>query len=216
MKEKAVCPICEVRAPRRYCPSQREEICAICCGEGREETIDCPLDCEFLREARLHEKLPPFDPKTLPHPEIQLTDEFMNRHQELAVVIGRLLLVATLNTPGAVDLDMRDTLDALVRTYKSAVNGLIYETRPDNMIAAAVQDRFQQELTQFRQMVAERQNGITIPDKELLGVLAFWQRMEYQRNNGRRKGRAFIESLYAIMPPPEETEAASGGIVTAG
>lgn len=84
------------------------------------------------------------------------------------------------------------------------------------MIAAAVQDRFQQELTQFRQMVAERQNGITIPDKELLGVLAFWQRMEYQRNNGRRKGRAFIESLYAIMPPPEETEAASGGIVTAG
>ncbi|MCL4795797.1 MAG: hypothetical protein KJZ84_14645 [Bryobacteraceae bacterium] len=210
MKSKPVCPLCETRTPRRYCPAQRDDICAICCGEGREETIDCPFDCEFLREARLHEKLPDFDAKAIPHPEIELTESFMNRTQELAIVVGRLLLVAAMNVQGAVDPDMRDMLDASVKTYKSAVNGLIYRTRPDNMIAAAVQDRFEQELAQFRQMAAERQNGITIPDKELLGVLAFWQRMEIQRSNGRRKGRAFIESLFSLMPPPEEQQ---GGVI---
>jgi hypothetical protein len=216
MKDKPACPICETRVPRRFCPAQREEICAICCGQGREQTIDCPLDCEFLREARAHEKLPPLDAKAMPHPDIKLTDEFMNRTQELAIVVGRLLLVSALNTQGTVDPDMRDVLDALVRTYKSAVNGLIYETRPDNLIAAAVQDRFNQELAQFRQMVAQQQSGINIPDKDLLGVLTFWQRMEYQRSNGRRKGRAFIESLFALMPPPGEPGPDEPGIVAAG
>ena len=214
MTPKPLCPICEARAPRRFCPAHRDDICAPCCGAGREETIDCPFDCEFLREARLHEKLPPVDPASIPHPEIELTESFMNRNQELAIVVGRLLLVSAMNVQGAVDPDLKETLDALVRTYKSAVNGLIYESRPTNMVAAAVQDRFQQELAQFRQMVSERQNGITIPDKDLLGVLAFWQRMELQRSNGRRKGRAFIESLFSLMPPPEEAEPGATGLVT--
>lgn len=204
MSSKPLCPLCEARPPRRYCPAERQEICAKCCGEGREETIDCPFECEYLREARLHEKLPPFDAAKLPHPEIQLTDAFLDRNQELAVVTGRLLLVATLNTQGAVDLDVRDALDALVRTFKSSVSGVIYETRPANMIAAAIQERFNQELAQFRQLVTQRHASVAIPDKDLLGVLAFWQRTELQRNNGRRKGRAFIESLFSIMPGPEE------------
>lgn len=214
MSSKPTCPLCEIRPPRRFCPAQRAEICAKCCGEGREETIDCPFDCEYLREARQHEKLPPFDAAAIPHPEIQLTDAFLERNQELAIVVGRLLFVAVMNTQGAVDPDVRDTLDALVRTFKSAVNGIIYETRPSNMVAAAVQDRFNQELAEFRRLVAERQNGMTIPDKDLLGVLAFWQRMELQRSNGRRKGRAFIESLFSLMPPPEQIERQSNpGIV---
>lgn len=213
MSSKSLCPICETRTPRRACPAERADICAKCCGEGREETISCPFDCEYLREARLHERIPELDAAAIPHPEIQLTDAFLNRNQELAVVTGRLLFIAVMSTEGAVDLDLRDAIDALVRTFKSAVNGVIYETRPSNMIAAAIQDRFNQELAQFRQLVAERQNGITIPDKDLLGVLAFWQRTELQRSNGRRKGRAFIESLFSIMPSPEELPPQQPGII---
>jgi hypothetical protein len=29
--------------------------------------------------------------------------------------------------------------------------------------------------------------------------------MELQRSNGRRKGRAFIESLFSLLPSPGET-----------
>ena len=43
------CAICETRRPRRYCPGVRGEICAICCGTAREVTVDCPLDCPYLR-----------------------------------------------------------------------------------------------------------------------------------------------------------------------
>lgn len=164
-------------------------------------TIDCPFECEHLRDARRHDKAPEPDPKSLPNPEIELSDRFMRENQPLAVICGRLLLVSALETPGTVDLDVRDALEALVRSYKTADSGLIYETRPNNMIAAQVQARFQQEIAAFRERIAQRSGSHSVRDKDLLGVMVFWQRMEWQQNNGRPKGRAFIESLFSLLPP---------------
>lgn len=215
MGEKNLCHLCERRAPRRYCPALEREICTVCCGTEREQSIGCPLDCEHLRDARYHERLPELDPKSLPNPEIELSESFMNGHQELAIILGRLLFVAAVENQGVVDADMRDALAALVTSFKTANSGLIYEARPDNAVAAAVVGRFREELDKFREDVAQRAPTHAILDKDLLGVLVFWQRMEYQRSNGRRKGRAFIESLYGILPPPpEEKPGESGGIVT--
>jgi hypothetical protein len=214
MASKTTCRLCEIRSPRRFCPALQSDICAPCCGQEREQTIDCPFDCEYLREARAHEKLPEVDAKRLPNPDIQLTDRFLEENQPLAVIAGRLLLMAAIETPGAVDSDMRDALDSLVRTYKTAESGLLYESRPANMIAAAMQERFQSEMAQFRQRVAEQTGAHTVRDKDLLGVLVFWQRMEFQRSNGRRKGRAFIESLFALLPPPRPPEAGEGIVST--
>ena len=47
------CRICDTRKPRRYCPGVTGDICSICCGNEREVTVDCPLDCPFLVEARV-------------------------------------------------------------------------------------------------------------------------------------------------------------------
>ena len=140
----------------------------------------------------------------------------MNEHQQLTIVLGRLLLVAAVETPGSVDLDLRDALEALVTTYKTADSGLIYESRPANAIAAQAADRFTHDLQQFREDVAKRSASHNIRDKDILGVLVFWQRMEYQRSNGRRKGRAFTESLYALLPPPPDPAESPSGIVTTG
>lgn len=214
MSTKRLCHLCDLRPARRLCPALGEEICGVCCGTNREQTIDCPLECEYLRDARRHEKLPPFDPKNLPNAEIELTDRFLEEHRELAIILGRLLLIAAVETPGAVDFDMRDALEALVATGKTADAGLIYETRPANAIAARVAERFTGELQRFRDEVAKRSGAPALRNKDILGVLIFWQRMEYQRSNGRRKGRAFIESLYALLPPPPEEKPGAGGIVT--
>jgi len=204
--ERVNCHLCEARPPRRACPALGRDICAQCCGEEREASIDCPLECEYLREAREHEKLPPLDPKLLPNLDIELTDAFLEQHRPLTIVTGRLLLVAAMETPGTVDLDLRDALDALIRTYRTAETGLVYESRPTNGIAAAVADRFQQEIRQFREVVAQNTGAHAVRDKDLLGVLVFWQRMEWQSNNGRRKSRAFIESLFSLLPPPQPQE----------
>ncbi len=216
MSDKKLCHLCARRAPRRYCPALERDICATCCGTEREQSIGCPLDCQHLRDARYHEKLPEFDPKSLPDPGFEITESFMDDHKDLAIVTGRMLFVAAMETEGVVDADVRDALAALVTSFKTASSGLIYDARPTNTIAATVADRFREELDKFRKAVAEQAPTRPVRDRDLLGVLVFWQRTEYQRSNGRRKGRAFIESLYGILPPPpEETQQDSGGIVTA-
>ncbi|NWF83043.1 MAG: hypothetical protein HXY18_04345 [Bryobacteraceae bacterium] len=179
----------------------RAEICAPCCAQEREVTLDCPFECEHLRDARRHEKTPEPDPASLPSPDIDLNDRFLQEHQPLIVVAGRLLLVAAMDTEGAVDNDMREALDALVRTYRTAESGLIYETRPNNVVAARIQARFQDEIAAFRERIAERSGTHSVRDRDLLGALVFWQRMEWQHNNGKRKGRAFIENLLGLLPP---------------
>ena len=201
---KENCHLCEMRPPRRHCPALEREICAPCCGEGREETISCPLECEYLREARRHEKQRELDGRQMPHPEIELTDKVMQQNQPLAIVTGRLLLVSALEVQGTVDADMGEALDALVRTLKTADSGLVYETRPSNGIAAAVMARFQDEMAKFREHIAEQSGSHSVRDKDLLAVLVFWQRMEWQHNNGRRRSRSFIESLYGVLPAPAE------------
>jgi hypothetical protein len=217
MSDAKKCRICEARAPRRYCPAMNSDICAPCCGQEREVSLDCPFDCEYLREARRHEKPPEPDPKTMPNPDIELTDRFLRENQPLTVVCGRLLLVAALDTPGTVDLDMRAALDALARSYRTADSGLIYESRPNNMIAAQVQARFQEEIAAFRERVARQSGSHSVRDKDLLGVVVFWQRMEWQQNNGRRKSRAFMESLFSLLPPDavQPPGEAPGGIIEA-
>lgn len=209
MSDRTLCRLCEKKPPRRFCPALTAEICAPCCGVEREQSIDCPLDCDHLREARKHEKLPEFDASTLPHGDIELTDAFLERHQDLAIITGRILLMGAMETQGIVDSDMRDALDSLVRTYKTADSGLVYESRAANTYAAAVQQRFQGEVQRFREIVAQQSGTHAIRDKDLLGILVFWQRMELQRSNGRRKGRAFIESLFSLLPPPGEAAESS-------
>lgn len=49
------CALCEERKEKRFCPAVHGKICPQCCGEQREVTLDCPSDCPYLQQARLHE-----------------------------------------------------------------------------------------------------------------------------------------------------------------
>ena len=139
MSETILCKRCGQRRARRACPALQADICTICCGTEREVSISCPLDCEYLKEAHVREKSLPVDPKDAVHKEIEVTEEFLRQHEELLLFVIYSLLQAALRTPGAVDTDVLEALEALIKTYKTAESGLIYESRPENSVAAAVQ-----------------------------------------------------------------------------
>src|ERR1700685_698850 len=84
------CAICELRKEKRFCPALHGRICAQCCGEQREVTIDCPSDCTYLRQAREHEK-----PRTAADvdqtamfPQIEIPEHFLYEHRELIMGIS--------------------------------------------------------------------------------------------------------------------------------
>ncbi|MEN6608064.1 MAG: hypothetical protein ABFD60_12540 [Bryobacteraceae bacterium] len=196
------CTICEKRRPRRFCPGVRGEICSLCCGTEREVTIDCPFDCEYLEDARLHERPPEIDPETVPNKDVRVSESFLREHEGLIAVCARGLFDAAATASGAIDFDVREALDALIRTYRTLDSGLIYQTTPTNPIAATIQRTFREIFDGYRKQLHERVGMETIRDADVLGVLVFLQHLEIGHNNGRRRGRAFLDFLRTSTPPP--------------
>ena len=201
------CKICGVRRPRRFCPGVRGDICAICCGTEREVTVDCPLDCEYLQESRLHDRPPEVDPDKFPNRDIRVDEQFLRDHERMLMGISQLVASTALATPGAVDFDVREALEALIRTYRTLQSGLYYQTTPDNPVARAIQQALQAGIDDFRREAAQRMGMETVRDTEILGVLVFLQRLEFTHNNQRKRGRAFIDFLRDYFPAQDSASA---------
>lgn len=200
------CQICEKRRPQRYCPGIRGDICARCCGEEREVSVDCPFDCEYLQEARQRQRPPEIDPDEVPNKDIEVSDRFLRDNSPLVMKTGQLILQASLQVQGAVDNDAREALEAMIKTHLTRESGVIYESRPSNPYAAGIQQLVHQQIEQFREQMAQQTGSHSIRDRDVLGVLVFFQRVELQRNNGRRRGRSFLHFLHDNFPPEASAE----------
>jgi hypothetical protein len=211
-REVSNCVLCETRRPRRHCPGVRGEICSLCCATEREVTVNCPLECSYLQDARQHEKTPEPDPQQVPNPDVSITERFMRDNAQLFTLACQALLRIALGSAGVVDNDVREALDALVRTYRTLETGLVYETRPANLLAAGVQQRLRAELDEIRKQMKESTGMETVRDADVLGVLVILQRIEFTRANGRARGRAFIDFLRREFPQ----SGSSGPIDTGG
>jgi len=202
MSEPILCKRCGQRRAKRACPALHADICAICCGTEREVSLSCPLECEHLREAHLREKSLPVDPKDAAHKDVEVTEEFIGKHEELLLFCIYSLLNSSLRTPGAVDTDALEALEAMIKTYRTAESGLIYESRAENTVAAAVQKAFSASLADYQKIRAEREDDLPpLRDKEFLGMLVFLARFGQQNLNGRPKGRLFLDVLSRMTPP---------------
>jgi hypothetical protein len=191
------CAICNVRREKRHCPGLPGEICAICCGEQREETINCPLDCEYLQQAHLNEVKEAKDPAGVPNRDIRISRGFLEKNVELVIALQHALLIGALEND-AIDNDVKEALQGLAQTYKTLGSGLVYESRPSNPIAGAIYDSIQRRVTDIRQ--AENERGVhKLQDSQLLSIVVFLQQMEYAFNNGRKRGRSFLHNLGATM-----------------
>ena len=195
------CAICETRRPRRFCPGVRGDICTICCGTEREVTVDCPLDCEYLQEARRHDRPAPGDPNTWPNQDIRVSEEFLSEHQDLMSFLGRTIAATAIDTPGTVDSDVREALDGLTRTYRTLQSGVYYESIPANPLAAHIYRAVQEAAAGWRETERQRLGISHTRDADILGILVFFQRVELSRANGRPRGRAFLDELRSFYVP---------------
>jgi hypothetical protein len=204
------CAICQTRRPRRFCPGVRGDICTLCCGTEREVSVDCPLNCEYLREAHRHEKVPALAPETLPNRDVPVSEEFVAENQELLIFLAESLVDAALQNPAVVDYDIREALDASIRTHRTLESGLLYESLPANPLAAGISRALREAIAEFRRAEAQRLGIHKARDATVLGLLVFLQQLELIHNNGRRRGRAFLDALRDFYPDESATEPPEG------
>jgi len=200
------CKLCEKRRAKRHCPGVEGEICPVCCGAERENTVDCPSDCVYLREARLRDRPVAITEADLPNKDISLSEDFIRKQEHVVMWLGNAL-ARVMQAGRSVDGDAREGLESLIKTYRTLEAGLIYETRPANPFAADIQEALKQAVEELRKRVTEASGMQTLRDADVLGSLVFLQRLELQHNNGRRRSRAFFDFLRAYFPAPAEPAA---------
>jgi hypothetical protein len=189
------CPICNQRKPSRLCPARGDSICSVCCGTHREQTIRCPLECSYLREARKRDVLQPLDEAAMPNRDIALSMEYLESQGMLGAFLAESLWLAAREDADCVDTDMREALAALIQTYRTLESGLYYESRPENSYAAGVTRRVRQRIQELERKLDEYPDVPKPRDRDIMRMLVFFQRTELQVANGRRYGRSFLDWL---------------------
>jgi hypothetical protein len=206
-KEPALtCATCEIRKEKRFCPAVHGRICPRCCGEQREVTLDCPMDCPYLLQAREHEK-----PRTADQVDasalflqVELSDQFMYEKEHLLMGLTFALARAAHADRSLHDQDLIAALSMLATTYERRVNsGLHYEpplsSEPQRKAVAEIESM----VKEYREAELKHTGISSLRDSDVLKALVFLLRLAHGRTSGRPKSRAFVEFLFAQFPEQE-------------
>jgi hypothetical protein len=183
-----------------------EKICAICCGEGREVTIDCPMDCPYLIAAHRweaeHRK--PIAREEFPYPDIEVPLEFVYERWHVVSGMATAILRFQIQNKELTDSSAFDALEALAETYRTLGSGIYYEKPPNAPIARALYGQLGQFLQDFRKEETNRSGFSSLKESDIFRLLVFLLRIAKQETNGRPRSRAFLGFLRARFPLPAD------------
>lgn len=210
------CTLCNHRKDKRFCLAVHGRICAQCCGEQREVTLDCPSDCPYLQQARQHEKPKELGDIVPPElfPAVTIREEFLGQHEQLITGILHTLSNLSRANPHLRD---REVIGALTNVAKAqqtlASSGLVYEEAVTNPAQQVIVSTLQQVLQEFRDLEHKHLGYARLQEREVLQALVFALRLAHMHTSGRPLSRAWIDFLQGGFAPEEST---SGGTAEAG
>ena len=200
------CAICEMRKEKRFCPAVHGRICAQCCGEQREVTLDCPSGCPYLQQAREHERprsMGQFDPASL-FLEVEIPDQFLYEREPLLMGLSFALAKGARSDRTMHDSDLIAALSTLCTRYERLVSsGLLYEQTLTNIAQQTIASEVEAMVKQYREVEQKHAGYSSLRDSDVLRALVFLVRMAYGRTSGRPKSRAFMDFLAAQFPERE-------------
>ncbi len=203
-----VCPVCKKRPAKRFCPALGEKICAICCGEGREVTVDCSSDCPYLvaghRYEAEHRK--PMSREEFPYPDLQVPPDFVYQRWPLVTALAGAILDFQIQNKDLRDSAVLAAVGALAETYRALESGIYYERPPDAPVARALYTQLGQFIQELRAKDAQRTGTSSVKDADVFRIMVFLLRVGKQETNGRPLSRAFFAFLRARFPLSAEPE----------
>jgi len=208
------CAICEKRKAERFCPAKGAKICAVCCGTGREVSIDCPQDCAYLVAAHRyedqHQRSLPADTPLL---DVKVSQDVIYAHQN--VLSGLAFTAAKFSAahPATTDPDVLAALQALAETYKTLGSGILYEKPPEATLPRELYAVLAAFLNESKQQNAERAAAPAVKDSEVFTLLVFLFRMGLLHTNGRPRARRYLEFLRSQFPAAPELKREESRII---
>jgi len=202
------CPLCEARKAKRHCPAKGEMICAVCCGEKREVSIDCPSDCPHLiaahRWEREHRK--PIAPESVPYPDLSIPADLVHERRPVISGLGFTILKAANDNRELNDADAIEAVSTLADTYRTLGTGLYYEKPPEGPAARALYGQLASFFNELRKEETQQTGFGGLKDSEAYLLLVFMLRVAKYETNGRPRSRAFLDFLRLQYPRSAEVQ----------
>ena len=199
-----ICPICNKRKAKRFCPARGDTICSICCGTEREVTIDCPSDCAYLIDSRKNDMARmQIDWAKVPFPESKFDRRFAETNGQLLYFIDRAICKFAAEHRATVDTDVVAALQNLAESYRTQASGIIYEKPLDYALQRALYEGLKAAIVEFREKEAQRVGMTTVRDSDVRDSLIFLTQLAAVHENGRPKGRAYLDLIRQQFPKEE-------------
>jgi hypothetical protein len=176
-----------------------ESICPPCCGEQRENTIDCPSSCTYLIAARRYEAEHKKPLEELPFPDVRLEDDFLAEQQGFIGTLVAAIANVAKTQSRLTDPELLLALERLARTQQTLSSGLYYEEPLDNIRAREVYTGLQAAMESY-QREHQKKVGASLRPGDILKVLVFLVRLGKVQTNGRPLSRAYLDFLRAQLP----------------
>ena len=209
-EQQLICPICNTRKAKRFCPARGDSICAICCGTEREVTIDCPADCPYLVASRKYDAdRRQAERPSIPFADVRLPDDFAQSHAPLMMALLSSIWRYAREHRQMVDTDVIAALQALAESYRTLSSGLYYEKLPDYLYQRELYQALKGTLEEFQQVETQRRGLASIRNSDIRDALIFLTQFSALRANGRPKGRAFLDFIATELAPEASTQPAS-------
>ena len=113
----ASCILCASRRGTRPCPALKTDICTICCGTKRRRTVDCPEDCQFLKQGRRYQEQRAGDTEPLKRIR-ELDAEYVNALDQ------SILEVRNNRFRDLLDREVKEALENVLKTVETGEKGL--------------------------------------------------------------------------------------------
>jgi hypothetical protein len=209
-----ICPVCEKRKGARFCPAKGETICAVCCGTGREVTIDCTPECSYLSAAHRYEDEHPRSlPVDTPLQDINLPQDVVHRQQQLMAALAFTIAKFCASQRDTTDSDVLAALEALAESYKTLRTGIYYEKLPDARLPRELYAALTGFIVEVKQQQTDRTGFSALKDSDIFYLLVFLYRMGLLRTNGRSRSRRYIEFLRSQFPEAKELKREESRII---
>jgi hypothetical protein len=206
----SLCPQCNNRPAKRFCPALRTRICAICCARERMLELACPESCPYLVDARVSATKRESALRAKEATTITASDRTLNERALTSLEAIEFAIVNAgrgVGSPPIQGIDDTEILAAIQNTIKNLEteeSGLIYEHRAAIPRIDELSRRIRARLDTFEDGPAEERPRRA----EILKALMFTQ--EAVKAHAKRAAgdpaasRSYIRFISLFYPWPEE------------
>ena len=205
----AVCPRCNKRSAKRYCPALRTKICAVCCAEDRMMELACPESCQYLRDARAQAAERESELRMKEVAEGRPKPEVSRRLLPALYAIDIGIAGARRDKKFALgNLDDREILAAVeitIKNLETEESGLIYEHHASSVRVEETGRRIRASLDEI---IKETQGENRLSRGDLIKALNFARDSIgihiRRKESDHASPRSYIRYISLFIPWPEE------------